>query len=145
MSSNRILTPKQLEAILHNLTMSMTRELEPTMKDVADDVKKEAKDLIDPSKPTIYPKHPYDTGSMYNAIESEVHKDSKSIEGWVVVNQPNHPKSKNYYPIYPYEGWSTSEKYGPRMFLRDAANRRMDKTVNRLAKAVQKTLQEASS
>jgi hypothetical protein len=145
MGVERVLTARQLEAILLTLPKRVMEKVEPAVKECTEDVAKRAKEIT--KSPIIYSKAPYDTGAMHDAIGVEIEKGKSkvgySIDGKIVINQP--AGTNRYYPIYPYEGIGVGNPaYGPRRVLRDAVNLERDNINEKLTKAVRDGLKEGS-
>lgn len=144
--TSRVVTVNELITIFSNLKGEVKKEIKFAMEEAVTISKERAKSLVDPSKPTIYSKHPYDTGAMMEAIDGGVKEDNESIDGFIMVEQPNNPKSSGkYYPPIPYYGikGTTSEKYGKRMFLKDAVMLERGEIEKKFVQAIDKGLKEA--
>jgi hypothetical protein len=139
------LTTAQLTTLLNNLPPVVDRHMEKGMDQVLDKINKRAKDLVDPGKPSIYPKTPYETGAMQEAIYTRKETGRHYVGGFLGVDQPRNPKSPNkYYPFFVVYGLGHNRKYGKRDFVWDAI--RMERTNTRkiLTEAFLRGVQEVS-
>lgn len=141
----RKMTTAQLVKVLNNLPPVVDKHMEKGMEEVLERIEKRAKDLVDPGKPSIYSKTPYETGAMQQAIYTRKEVGTHFVGGWLGVNQPRNPKSPNkYYPFFVVYGLGHNARYGKRNFVWDAI--RMERTNTRkiLTESFLKGVEEAA-